>query len=73
MASAFNRRVRHQREGLSMNALGVHLASRRILGAARHGGRIFTTASCACACGKPALRIWNNVGYCKAHAPERIK
>ena len=25
----------------------------------------FTTASRACACGKPALRVWENVGWCK--------
>lgn len=33
---------------------------------------IYTTQSCLCACGKPALRVWKNVGYCKAHAPERV-
>ncbi len=32
----------------------------------------FTTASRLCACGKPALRVWKNIGYCKAHTPERV-
>ncbi len=40
---------------------------------ARERGQVqYTTESRLCACGKVALRVWKNVGYCKAHAPERV-
>ena len=37
-----------------------------------HGANAYSCDSRLCACGKPALRTWHNVGYCKAHAPERL-
>ena len=33
----------------------------------------YTCDSRLCACGKPALRTWKNVGYCKAHAPASVQ
>lgn len=38
----------------------------------KNGREIYTTASRLCACGKPALRVWHDVGYCKAHTPARV-
>lgn len=41
--------------------------------AIRSSGRDpYTTASRPCACGKPALYTWKNIGYCKTHKPERV-
>lgn len=37
-----------------------------------NGREPYTSQSRLCACGKPALRVWKNIGYCKAHAPERV-
>lgn len=56
---------------MSMPALSAHLRALKALKIAQ-GGQNYTTASRLCACGKPALRVWKNVGYCKAHAPARV-
>lgn len=50
-------------------ATGARIRRRKEL----HGENAYSSDSRPCACGKPALRVWRNIGYCKAHAPERVQ
>lgn len=64
-------RVGTESLGLSQWGLSESMRNDRSLQTLR-GGRLYSTGSCLCACGKPALRVWKNIGYCKAYAPRRV-
>lgn len=36
------------------------------------GREIYTQDSRLCVCGKQALRVWKNIGYCKEHTPTSV-
>jgi hypothetical protein len=62
-------RMGSQRESLRCDGSGISGFFSRF-GRSGHGQ--WSTASRACACGKPALRVWKDAGYCKEHAPEKV-